>query len=252
MGLRSADHRLARWRRGSCVTLACASALQSFFSKRGDVTDAGWRGLPSRDVGSGEERRRTGSPREAGRGARGALCARPQEQTCYAPPLRRSPGRRAPQRSRAKAAGRSRPRTSSRDGNPRRPASLRSPSAASAGKPLRYQAKRQRRRHHTLRHTRRSNRGGSCDYAQDDRPGCRVGSCDCAQDDKLGHRQTCGYAQDDRRGSGASCDCAQQAPGIRSSCGWPSPRARPAPARAATARPRAWPARASRSTSASA
>ena len=91
---------------------------------------AGWRGLPSRDVGSGEERRRTGLPREAGRGARGALCAGPQEQTCYAPTSRRSPVRRAPQRSRAKAAGRSRPRTSSRDGNPRRPASPRSPSAA--------------------------------------------------------------------------------------------------------------------------
>ena len=182
----AADRRLARWRRGSCITLACASALQSFSPKRGDVTDAGRRGLPSRDVGSGEERRRTGSPREAGRGARGALCAAAQVQVCYAPTLRRSPVRRAPQRSRAKAAGRSRPRTHERARPPRHPAPRGLRTTRHAGKALLNVAKRRRRRHDTPHQPtaattagvdpatarRMTNFGGagSCDFAQDDKP----------------------------------------------------------------------------------
>src|SRR6516164_5678425 len=43
---------------------------------------------------------------------------------------RRSPGRRAPQRSRAKAAGRSRPRTHERNRNPHPPRDARFPSAS--------------------------------------------------------------------------------------------------------------------------
>jgi len=79
------------------------------------------RGLPSRDFGSGEARRRPGSPRAAGPRRASRRCAVGREYGSATPTTsRRSPGRRAPQRSRAKAAGRSRPRTHERDGNPRR------------------------------------------------------------------------------------------------------------------------------------
>jgi len=44
-----------------------------------------------------------GRPAQRGRGAWAALCDRPPVRACYGAILRRSPGRRAPQRSRAKA-----------------------------------------------------------------------------------------------------------------------------------------------------
>jgi len=136
--------------RHTCLTftLACASALQCFPSKARRRRRAGRRGLPSRDFGSGEERRRPGLPRAAGPRSASRRCAAGREYRPATPTTwRRSPGRRAPQRSRAKAAGRSRPRTHERDGNPRRPATrgLRAPP-----RPPRFATRRsaQRRRQH--------------------------------------------------------------------------------------------------------
>ena len=116
----------------ACLTFsfALASALQSFFSQARRRRRVGRRGLPSRDFGSGEERRRPGLPRAAGPRRASRRCAVGREYGPATPATScRSPGRRAPQRSRAKAAGRSRPRTHERDGNPRRPTSrdLRAP-----------------------------------------------------------------------------------------------------------------------------
>jgi hypothetical protein len=63
-------------------------------------------------------------PRAAGPRRASRRCAAGRKHGSATPATsRRSPGRRAPQRSRAKAAGRSRPRTHERDGNPRQPAS---------------------------------------------------------------------------------------------------------------------------------
>jgi len=97
-------------------------------AKRGVAERGGW-GFLSRDLGSGEARRRPGSPRAAGPRSMSGAVRRAAVRACYAAILRRSPGRRAPQRSRAKAAGRSRPRTSERDRNPHPPRDTRSPSA---------------------------------------------------------------------------------------------------------------------------
>ena len=135
----------------ACLTFsfALASALQSFFSQARRRRRVGRRGLPSRDFGSGEERRRPGLPRAAGPRRASRRCAVGREHGPATPATScRSPGRRAPQRSRAKAAGRSRPRTHERAGNPRHPAprDLQAPPAAPALRPRRS-AQRRRQVH---------------------------------------------------------------------------------------------------------
>jgi hypothetical protein len=98
------------------------------------------RGASTRGAGGGSCFAISGAARSAGAQGRPApagprsasrRCALGRQHGPATPTTsRRSPGRRAPQRSRAKAAGRSRPRTHERNRNPHPPRDARSPSAS--------------------------------------------------------------------------------------------------------------------------
>ena len=117
-------------------SLAFASALFSPSAGQArNVAERGGWGFLLRDFGSGEERRCPGSPSEARPRRASRRCALGRQHRPATPATsRRSPGRRAPQRSRAKAAGRSRPRTHERSRNPH---PLRDARSSSASRSLR-------------------------------------------------------------------------------------------------------------------
>ena len=117
-------------RTGLTFTLAFASALRCLFLQSEETSSSGAAGVAGSRF---RKRRGAQATRVAPKGPRRASrrCAAGRQHGPATPMTsRRSPGRRAPQRSRAKAEGRGRPRTHERGGNPRRPASRGSPSAA--------------------------------------------------------------------------------------------------------------------------
>jgi len=91
--------------RDTCVTatLACASASQCPFSKARRRCRAGWRGLPSRELGSGEARRCPGLPRAAGPRSMSGAVGRAVSTGLLRRDLATKPWAPSTERSRAKA-----------------------------------------------------------------------------------------------------------------------------------------------------
>ena len=159
------------------LTLACASAFQCPFQQREETSPSGvaW--------GSGA---RSGERRGA-QAARVAARSRPRsvrravrwaaEANLLRADLATTPWTPSTERSRAQAAGRSRPRTSERARPPRHPAprSLRTRHAPrrQAASPI-GEAPAPQAPHASTANNKSGGGGGSCDCAQDDRPAVRL------------------------------------------------------------------------------